>query len=137
MIMEALINIEETKKVVDQIEAQKAVVKSALESTIAELEGKKPKPIKRIGIEDTCVRPETYSTQEYSGSFKVQVCGLKILENTGRLRHLEREAGLSEKDLKRLVACIIKAVGMPPQEMLDSVEVEYGVRIDEITELPF
>jgi hypothetical protein len=27
-------------------------------------------------------------------------------------------------DLKRLAACIIKAVGMPPQEMLDSVEVE-------------
>jgi DNA-directed RNA polymerase specialized sigma54-like protein len=122
MTMEALINIEETKRIVDQIEAQKAVVKSALESTIAELEGKKPKPIKRIGIEDTCVRPEIYSTQEYNGRFKVQVCGLKIerMEISGRYS----EAGLSEEDLKRLAACIIKAVGMPPQEMLDSVEVE-------------
>lgn len=119
--MEELINIEETKLIVEKIEAQKAVVKSALERTIAEMEGKKPKPIKRIGIEDTCVRPETYFTQEYSGSFKVQVCGLKILNTR---RYPEREAELSEKDLKRLAACIIKAVGMPPQEMLDSVEVE-------------
>jgi hypothetical protein len=98
------------------------VVKSALERTIAEMEGKKPKPIKRIGIEDTCVRPETYSTQEYNGIFKVKVCGLKILEKISQ--YSEKEAGLSEKDLKRLAACIIKAVGMPPQEMLDSVEVE-------------
>lgn len=130
--MEALINIEETKRIVDQIEAQKAVVKSALKSTMKELEEKKPKPIKRIGIEDTCVLPETYSTQEYNGRFKVQVCGLKMerREITGRYS----EARLSEKDLKRLAACIIKAVGMPPQEMLDSVEVEYSVRIDEITE---
>jgi hypothetical protein len=122
MIMEALINIEETKRIVDQIEAQKAVVKSALEKTMKEMEEKKPKPIKRIGIGDTCVRPETYSTQEYTGGFKVHVCGLKIerMEITGRYS----EAELSEKDLKRLAACIIKAIGMPPQEMLDSVEVE-------------
>lgn len=120
--MQGLINIEETKLIVEKIEAQKAVVKSALESTIAEMEGKKPKPIKKIGIEDTCVQPETYSTQEYNGSFKVQVCGLKILEKTGR--YAEREVGFSEAGLKQLAACIIKAVGMPSQEMLDSVEVE-------------
>jgi len=119
--MKGLIDIESVNKKVKEIEQQKAAIREAAECGQKALDDKKPAIIKAIRSSRNSIIPITFSDNSLAGSFVVEIGGLK-LQQQGRYSIENYCVGV--ENMQRFAACVIKAFGQIPQELIDSVVVE-------------
>lgn len=119
--MSGIINIEEHNKVVETLDAKKAAIREAAELGEKALESNKPKMPSFI-----CGKIKMYPKIQSNKS----VDGYKMSINDHNVRvEYPNSFGYYNyyddgKELKCIAACIIKAFGPIPQELIDSVEVK-------------
>jgi len=119
--MKGLIDIEAVNEKVKEIEAKKAAIREAAECGQKVLDAKKPVIIKAIRSSRNSIIPITSSDNSLTGLFVVEIGGLK-LQQQGRYSIENYYVGI--ENMQRFAACIIKAFGPIPQELIDSVVVE-------------
>jgi len=119
--MKGLIDIEAVNEKVKEIEGKKAAIREAAECGQKALDEQKPVIIKAIRSSRNSIIPITFSDNSLTGSFVVEIGGLK-LQQQGRYSMENYYVGI--ENMQRFAACIIKAFGQIPQELIDSVVVE-------------
>ena len=118
--MKGLIDIEAVNKKVKEIEAKKAAIREAAECGQKALDEQKVKPIKRLLIGKTAVKPLLFSDGSYRKAYHFEPKVIKLTRSVCAPETIE----FSREELIGVAACIIKAFGQIPQELIDSVQVE-------------
>ena len=118
--MKGLIDIEAVNEKVKEIEAKKAAIREAAECGQKALDEQKVKPIKRLSIGKTAVKPLVFSDGSYTKAYHFEPKGIKLTRSVCSPETIE----FSREELLGVAACIIKAFGPISQELIDSVIVE-------------
>jgi hypothetical protein len=119
--MSGIINIEEHNKKVENLNSKISAIKEGATLGVETLQNNKPEPIKKISIRDNAIYPTCNSDRSYQLSSTVDIAG-KRLDDFNRFGR--RDVEVCPDDLLKFAACIIKAFGPIPQELIDSVEVK-------------
>jgi hypothetical protein len=127
--MKGLIDIEAVNEKVKEIEAKKAAIREAAECGQKALGEQKVKPIKRLSIGKTAIKPLVFSDGSYTMAFHFEPMGIELTRTvsmtSGYVSHYSPETiEFSREELIGVAACIIKAFGPISQELIDSVIVE-------------
>lgn len=120
--MKGLIDIEAVNKKVEEIEAKKAAIREAAECGQKALDEKKVKPIKRLSIGKTAVKPLVFSNGSYTEGYRFEPMGIEVKRYF--TQYSSETIAFSREELIGVAACIIKAFGPISQELIDSVIVE-------------
>ena len=120
--MSGIINIEEHNKKVSTIDDKKRAIEEASKLAVDTLESNKPN-LPSLSCGDFELRVETINGGQWYG-FKAYI-------NGNQLSYYDNFRGSREwlflrdvKKMQNISACIIKAFGPIPQELIDSVEVK-------------
>jgi hypothetical protein len=120
--MKGLIDIEAVNEKVKEIEAKKAAIREAAECGQKALDEQKVKPIKRLSIGKTAVKPLVFSDGSYTKAYHFEPMGIELKRHVSQ--YSSETIEFSREELIGVAACIIKAFGPIPQELIDSVQVE-------------
>lgn len=120
--MKDLFDIEAVNEKVKEIEAKKAADWEAAECGQKALGEQKVKPIKRLSIGKTAIKPLVFSDGSYTMAFHFEPMGIELKRHVSQ--YLSETIAFSREELVGVAACIIKAFGQIPQELIDSVMVE-------------
>jgi hypothetical protein len=124
--MKGLIDIEAVNEKVKEIEEKKAAIREAAECGQKALDEQKVKPIKRLSIGKTAVKPLVFSDGSYTKAYHFEPKGIELTRRVSQYSKAYRSETIefSREELIGVAACIIKAFGPIPQELIDSVQVE-------------
>ena len=115
--MKGLIDIEAVNERVKEIEVKKAAIREAAECGQKALDEKKVKPIKRLSIGKTAVKPLVFSNGSYTKAYHFEPMGEELTRPVSQ--YSSETIAFSREELIGVAACIIKAFGPISQELID------------------
>lgn len=119
--MSGIINIEEHNKKVENLNSKISAIKEGATLGVETLQNNKPEPIKKMSIGRNAIYPRHNDDKSYRPYSAIDINGRRFDEFA---QYGRKDVDVLADDLIKFAACIIKAFGPIPQELIDSVEVK-------------